>query len=67
MDYNEPFDSLLSRLIPARVHRSLDIEKTALRDFPIGDLSDLLTSTDKVQGSHTDTLVEVMGLEPTAF
>ncbi len=64
VDYNEPFDSLLSRLIPASVHRNLDIKKTALRDIPIGGLNDTLSETDKVQGSHTDTLVEMRGLEP---
>jgi hypothetical protein len=36
VDYNEPFDSLLSRLIPARVHHRLDIENTALREIPVG-------------------------------
>ncbi len=30
VDYNEPFDSLLSRLIPASVHRNLDIKKSPL-------------------------------------
>ncbi|CAG4902241.1 hypothetical protein [Acidithrix sp. C25] len=57
VDYSEPFDTLLSRLIPASVHRTLDIEKTAPRDILIGGLSDTLTGTEKVQGSHTDTLV----------
>ena len=67
VDYNEPFDSLLSRLIPASVHRNLDIKKTALRDIPMGGFEADTRRTDKVQGSHTDTLVEVMGLEPTTF
>ena len=30
VDYNEPFDNLLSRLVPARVHRELEAKKTAL-------------------------------------
>ena len=65
VDYNEPFDSLLSRLIPASVHRNLDKKKTALRDIPMGGLNDTLSETAKVQGSHTDTLVGAVGLEPT--
>ena len=64
VDYNEPFDGLLSRLIPARIHHSLCIEKSAFKDIPMGGLNDTLTDTDKVQGSHADTLVEVSGLEP---
>ncbi len=28
VDYNEPFDTLLSRLIPASVHGTLDINRT---------------------------------------
>ena len=64
VDYNEPFDGLLSRLIPAKIYHSLCIEKSALRDIPMGGLNDTLTDTDKVQGSHADTLVEVSGLEP---
>ncbi len=64
VDYNEPFDTLLSRLIPASVHRTLEIKKTALRDIPTGGSSDTLSGAAEVQGSHTDTLVEVSGLEP---
>ena len=64
VDYNEPFDGLLSRLIPARVHHSLCIEKSAFKDIPMGGLNDTLTDTDKVQGSHADTLVGTRGLEP---
>ena len=59
MDYNEPFDSLLSRIIPARVNHDLEAKKTAPRDIQICDLSDTLTFPDTVQGSHTDTLMEV--------
>ena len=64
VDYNEPFDSLLSRLIPASVHRNLDIKKTALGEIPMDGFEADTRRTDKVQGSHTDTLVEVSGLEP---
>jgi site-specific DNA recombinase len=64
VDYNEPFDSLLSRLIPARVHHTLDIEKTAHPDTSEGGPETSFEGTAKVHGSHTDTLVEVSGLEP---
>jgi len=64
VDYNEPFDSLLSRLIPARVHHTLDIKKTAHPDTSEGGPETSFEGTAKVQGSHTDTLVEVSGLEP---
>ena len=64
VDYNEPFDSLLSRLIPARVHHTLDVKKTAHREIPMGGPEAGIESTAKVQGSHTDTLVGRRGLEP---
>jgi hypothetical protein len=57
VDYNEPFDSLLSRLIPARVHHTLDIKKTAHPDTSEGGPETSFEGTAKVQGSHTDTLV----------
>ena len=57
VNYNEPFDSLLSRLIPASVHRSLGMKKTALRENPMGGFEADVRRTDKVQDSHTDTLV----------
>ncbi|WP_178138760.1 hypothetical protein [Ferrithrix thermotolerans] len=62
VDYNEPFDSLLSRLIPARVHHTLDIRKTAHPDTSEGGPETSFEGTAKVQGSHTDTLVEVIAL-----
>ena len=64
VDYNEPFDSLLSRLIPASVHHTLDIKKTAHPDTLEGGLEAGTRGTEKVQGSHTDTLVGAKGLEP---
>jgi len=64
VDYNEPFDSLLSRLIPARVHHTLDIKKTAHPDTSEGGHEASFEGTAKVQGSHTDTLVEIQGLKP---
>jgi len=39
VDYNQPFDDLLSRLVPARVHHELDQEQTAHRDIPMGGSS----------------------------
>ncbi len=60
VDYNEPFDSLLSRIIPASVHRNFDIKKTAFGEIQIGGYEADTRRTDKVQGSHKDTLVEVM-------
>ena len=67
MDYNEPFDSLLSRLIPASVHHTLDIKKTAHPDTPEGGPKAGFEGTAKVQGSHTDTLVGAGGLEPSTY
>ena len=64
VDYNQPFDNLLSRLVPARVHRELDQEQTAHRDIPMGGSSGCIPGIAEVQGSHTITLVEVSGLEP---
>ena len=62
VDYNEPFDSLLSRLVPARVHHDLEAKKTAHPVIPEGGSEAGTGGTDKVQGSHTDTLVEVIAL-----
>ncbi len=64
VDYNEPFDTLLSRLIPASVHRTLDIKNTAYREIPTGGSSVASSGIAEVQGSHTDTLVGAKGLEP---
>lgn len=36
VDYNEPFDHLLSRLIPARLHHELETKKTSPPDAPGG-------------------------------
>ena len=64
VDYNEPFDHLLSRLVPARVHHDLEAKKTAHPVTPEGGSEAETGYSDGVQGSHTDTLVEVSGLEP---
>jgi len=64
VDYNQPFDNLLSRLVPARVHHKLDQEQTAHRDIPMGGSSGCIPRIAEVQSSHTITLVETRGLEP---
>ena len=64
VDYNEPFDHLLSRLVPARVHHELEAMKTAHPVTPEGGAEAGTRGTDGVQGSHTDTLVGAKGLEP---
>jgi len=64
VDYNEPFDNLLSRLVPARVHHELDQEQTAHGKDPEGGSNACIPRIAEVQGSHTITLVEVSGLEP---
>ena len=66
VDYNQPFDNLLSRLVPARVHHDLDPKTTAHQGIPVGGSSGHTPGVAEVQSSHTSTLVEVMGLEPTA-
>ena len=35
VDYNQPFDDLLSRLVPAHIHHGLDGNTTAYRDTPL--------------------------------
>ena len=57
VDYNQPFDHLLSRLVPARVHHELEAKKTALPVTPEGGSEAETGGTAEVQGSHTDTLV----------
>ncbi len=64
VDYNEPFDHLLSRLVPARVHHELEARKTAHPAMPEGGSETGTGGTEMVQGSHTDTLVGAKGLEP---
>jgi hypothetical protein len=39
VDYNSPFDDLLSRLVPAHVHHELDGKTTAHREIPMGGSS----------------------------
>ena len=63
VDYQEPFDILLSRLVPAHQHREL-AEKT--RENQHARQASLTggNGVDEVQGSHTSDLVELRGLEP---
>ncbi len=67
VDYNQPFDDLLARLVPARIHHQLQEEQQgqqkARRDTPAGSATPE-PGIYQVQGSHTDTLVELTGLEP---
>jgi site-specific DNA recombinase len=64
VDYNEPFDNLLSRLVPARIHHELDPAGTTRRGDAVGGSCGAIPGVAEVKGSHTDTLVEVSGLEP---
>ncbi len=64
VDYNSPFDDLLSRLVPAHVHHELDGKTTAHREDPMGGSSGCTPDIAEVQSSHTSTLVDLTGLEP---
>jgi site-specific DNA recombinase len=64
VDYNEPFDNLLSRLVPARVHHELAQEETAHEVHSVGGSGGCTPRIAEGQSSHTSTLVEVSGLEP---
>ena len=67
VDYNPPFGELLARLVPARVHHQLHEEQQgqqkARRETPAGSATPG-PGIYQVQGSHTDTLVELRGFEP---
>ena len=65
VDYNQPFDDLLSRFVPAGVHRELVTGKTAHRDTPAGGFGETPAGVAEGESSHTDTLVGAAGLEPT--
>ena len=56
VDYNEPFDNLLSRLVPARVHHDLAQEDAHGAD-PVGGSSGCTSRVAEGQRSHTSTLV----------
>ncbi len=57
VDYNAPFDNLLSRLVPGRVHHELDTEQTAHRESPVGGSAACISGIGEGQGSHTDQVV----------
>lgn len=62
VDYNQPFDDLLSRLVPGRVHQRLQADaNTARREDPAGG------GSFEGQSSLTSTLVELAGIEPASF
>lgn len=64
VDYNEPFDNLLSRLVPARVHHKLAEEETTHGADPVGGSGGCTPRVAEGQSSHTSTLVGARGLEP---
>ncbi len=64
VDYNEPLDNLLSRLVPAWVHHDLEANTAAHREEPVGGSSGPTPRIAEVEGSHTSTLVEYGGVEP---
>lgn len=60
VDYNQPFDDLLSRLVPAHVHHELQKKQTAHREDPT-DGDPLASGVPEGQSSHTTTLVDLTG------
>ena len=72
VDYNPPFDLLLSRLVPARLHQELADRVTGNEtkedhQHSLVASSGSPTSVPEVQGSHKQPLVEVPGIEPGSF
>jgi site-specific DNA recombinase len=61
VDYNQPFDNLLARLVPAHVHHDLDTKQTAHQ--AVGG-SGPSGCNDDVQSSTTEDLEPVTGVEP---
>lgn len=71
VDYNQPFDDLLSRLVPARDHRDLrqtnrDQQKTSRPENRTGGDS-CSAGVAEGQGCPPDTLVELRGIEPRSY
>lgn len=64
VDYNQPFDDLLSRLVPAHVHRQLEVEKQTSRPEPRTGGDAFTTGVAQGQGCPPSTLVELRGIEP---
>ena len=68
VDYNQPFDDLLNRLVPAKVHHSLLTadpagKQNARQECLAGDSLNLL-GVAQGQGCPPSTLVEIQGLKP---
>ncbi len=68
VDYNQPFDDLLARLVPPSVHRTLqatehDEKQKARQENLTGDSSNMLGVAEG-QGCPPSALVELRGLEP---
>lgn len=64
VDYHQPFDDLLSRLIPARVHHELDPTQTAHQTAG-GHGAELCS--EEGQSSPTAYLEPPVGIEPTTY
>ncbi len=67
VDYNQPFDELLARLVPARVHQDLtEADRQQKQNARQANQAGIRPTTGDAegQGSHTDALVEPRGLEP---
>ncbi len=74
VDYNEPFNQLLNRLVPAHEHRTMQEKQRAMAKTQHAQTANHASSgattpggnsrVAEVQGSHTDTLVELRGFEP---
>ena len=68
VDYNQPFDDLLARLVPAHVHSSLQAtEKQTARPEDRTGGNAPTTGVAEGQGCPPSTLVELRGFEPLAF
>jgi site-specific DNA recombinase len=74
LDYNEPFDQLLGRLIPAQRHRETQETQRTMQKQQRARAEGQPSNNPgtpggspriaEVQGSHTNTLVELRGFEP---
>lgn len=67
VDYNQPFDDLLSRVVPAHVHHRLQAEEKNSR--PENRTGVIATDSRSAQGKGCppSTLVELRGFEPLTF
>ena len=67
VDYNQPFDDLLSRLVPAHVHRQIETEKQTSRPETRTGGDAFTSGVAQGQGCPPSTLVELRGFEPLTF